>query len=110
MGAPIGNVNAAKNTRLVSDAISRILLQNDGKKLRAIASKIVTMAEKGDLGALKEVFDRCEGKVRQQIEHTGLNDGPIEIELGKRERARRLAFILQQGSANDDQARVAKEA
>ena len=111
MGAPIGNQNGVKN-RPFSDAINRALLANNGKRLRAIAERLVKQAEKGafDIAVIREVLDRVEGKTRQQIEHTGLNDGPIAIEFSKRERARRVAFLLAAGAANDDQARVAKEA
>lgn len=113
MGAPIGNQNGIKN-RPFTEAIQRALLANNGKKLRAIADRLVKEAERGkfDIAVIREVLDRVDGKTRQHIEHTGLNDGPIEIEVGKRERARRVAFLLNAGvdAANDNQAHVAKEA
>jgi hypothetical protein len=41
---------------------------NDPRRLRAIARKLIEMAESGDLQAIKEVGDRLDGKCAQTIE------------------------------------------
>lgn len=41
------------------------------KRLRNIATQLVRKAEEGDIQAIKEVFDRTDGKAAQWIEHTG---------------------------------------
>ena len=61
MGAPVGNVNALKN-KPFADALARAIAQDDGVRLRAIAEKLLNMAADGDLGAMKELFDRTDGK------------------------------------------------
>lgn len=68
-GAPIGNKNAVKN-KPWSDAINRALLAEDGKKLRALADKLIDKAMEGDVPALREIGDRMEGKAMQAIEAT----------------------------------------
>lgn len=70
-GAPKGNNNANKNNRLWADSIRRELIQGDGKKMRAIAKKLVAMAEAGDMSAIREIGDRIDGKAIQAIEGTG---------------------------------------
>lgn len=69
-GAPEGNKNATKN-RPWAEAINRALLSEDGKKLRALADKIIDKALEGDVQALKEVGDRMDGKPAQALEHSG---------------------------------------
>lgn len=71
MGAPVGNQNAAKPGKLFADTLRRVLLVNDGEKLRALAEKLVERALEGDTTALKEVADRIDGKPKQQTEISG---------------------------------------
>lgn len=66
-GAQPGNNNAGKN-KPWSDALRKALLQSDGKRLRNIAEALLAKAEEGDVSALKELGDRVEGRVLQQIE------------------------------------------
>ena len=66
MGAPLGNKNATKN-RPWAEAINRVLLAEDGKKMRALAEKLVKAAEDGDVVALKEVGDRVDGKAMSAL-------------------------------------------
>jgi hypothetical protein len=49
-----------------------ILVGNDPRHLRAIARKLIEMAEGGDLQAIKEVGDRLDGKCAQVIERGGV--------------------------------------
>jgi len=64
-----GNTHSSKNNRLVTDTLKRVLIQNDGLRIRAIIEAFVTKAEDGDMTAIKEIFDRMEGKalVTQEI-------------------------------------------
>jgi hypothetical protein len=78
VAAPLGNKNAVKN-RPWADAINRAVLANDGQRLRAIAEKLLVLAEQGDVSALRELGDRLDGKPKQQIEATGADDGPLRI-------------------------------
>jgi hypothetical protein len=49
---------------------------NDPRHLRAIARKLIEMAEGGDLQAIKEVGDRLDGKPSQVIER-----GDVQVEM-----------------------------
>lgn len=69
-GAPEGNKNATKN-RPWAEAINRALLAEDGKKLRALAEKLIEKALEGDVAALKEVGDRSDGKPHQSVALSG---------------------------------------
>lgn len=80
-GAPIGNQNAKKN-KPWADALNRALLAEDGRKLRALADKLVDRALEGDVTALKEIGDRIDGKPAQIIQ--GDADNPLAVELIER--------------------------
>lgn len=79
-GAPEGNKNATKN-RPWAEAINRALLAEDGKKLRALAEKLIEKALEGDVSALKEIGDRSDGKPSQQLEHTGEGGGALVVKI-----------------------------
>lgn len=76
MGAPIGNQNAAKS-RVFSDALRRAIAQDDGKRIRDAAEKMLDLAASGEPWAVREVFDRLEGKAAQAVTLAGDADNPI---------------------------------
>ena len=41
---------------------------DDNRKLRQLAAKVISMAEEGDLEAVKLIWDRLEGKAIQQVD------------------------------------------
>ena len=92
-GAPLGNKNASHD-KPWSDAIRRALLANDGKKLRALADRLVDRALEGDVSAIREVGDRVEGKARQQMEVTGKDGADLVPQVDMLELARRIGFVL----------------
>src|SRR4051812_6137657 len=71
MGRPIGSVNREKP---FNDAL-RIALKGDPLRLRRIADKLATLAEEGDLGAIRELADRLDGKPAQVVDR---RDATIE--------------------------------
>jgi len=73
VGAPLGNKNGTKN-RPWAEAVNRALLAEDGKKLRALADKLIDKALEGDVAALKEIGDRVDGKPMQAIEGSVTGD------------------------------------
>lgn len=80
MGAPIGNQNAA-NARMWKGAIDRALEKRGaGDRLQALADlaeKLLAKCDEGDMGALRELGDRVDGKPPQAI--TGEDGGPVEM-------------------------------
>jgi hypothetical protein len=73
MGRPIGSVNREKP---FNDAL-RIALRGDPLRLRRIADKLATLAEGGDLAAIRELADRLDGKPLQA--HTGQDGGDLVV-------------------------------
>ena len=76
-GAPEGNQNSIKSNRLWGETIKRAVLAQDPEKLRKIADKLIDMAESGDLGAMKELGDRIDGKAAQSMALTGSDGGDL---------------------------------
>ena len=73
MGRPVGSQN---RQRPFAGALRmEICGGNDPRRLRAIARKLIEMAEGGDLQAVKEIGDRLDGKCAQTIER---GDVPME--------------------------------
>lgn len=74
-GTPLRN---ARN-RIVRDAIMRGLAE--GKEpsefLVPFTEKLKEMALAGDISALRELFDRLDGKPSQQLVHSGDEDNPV---------------------------------
>ncbi len=81
MAAAPGNQYAA-NGRRWRDAIDRALGMRSRREgieaLDALAEKLLTLADEGDLGALKELGDRLDGKSPQAI--VGPDGGALQIQ------------------------------
>ena len=79
-GAPLGNQNAIRAKRW-SQAIDRALSERSRKDqidaLDALAEKLLTLCDAGDLGALRELGDRIEGKSAQSVMLSGDEDKPL---------------------------------
>lgn len=76
MAAPVGNQNAAKS-RVFSDALKRAIAQDDGQRIRKAAERLLDLAAEGEQWAVKELFDRLEGKAAQSVALTDSEGGPI---------------------------------
>jgi len=70
MGAPKGNLNASKSGSF-GDALRKVIAQDDGKRLRAAAEKLMDLAADGTPWAVKELADRTDGKAFQSIALSG---------------------------------------
>lgn len=77
-GAPLGNQNATKN-KPFWDAITRAIAQEDGKRLRQAAEKLLTAAAAGEQWAVKELGDRLDGRPAQAI--TGADGGDFKASI-----------------------------
>lgn len=76
-GGQPGNQNAKKG-KLFYSQLRKALVQEDSRKLRTIADKLVKAAEDGEPWAIKEVIDRVDGKAVQATEISGLDGGILE--------------------------------
>ena len=71
MGAPVGNKNAVgsqETERPFRDALRRAIAQEDGKRLRAAAERLLDLAAIGEAWAVKELAERMDGKAPQYSE------------------------------------------
>jgi len=92
-GAPLGNQNAKKQNHLMTDTLRRVVTQNP-EKIRKACERLVDNAEEGNIYALREVFDRLDGKPAQSIDTTIANPDGTSIASTDIEIARKLAFVL----------------
>ena len=75
-GGQIGNQNGKKG-KLFYDQLRVALVQEDKKRLRTIAEKLVKAAENGDAWAIKEIIDRVDGKAIQATEISGVDGADL---------------------------------
>jgi hypothetical protein len=80
MGAPIGNNNAAKSKAFYG-ALSRAIAQDDGKRLRAAAEKLLDLAAEGEGWAVKELRDTLDGKPAQSVTVAGDAENPVQTTM-----------------------------
>jgi hypothetical protein len=78
MGAPVGNTNASKKNRLLTDSLRRELTQNPSDVL-AITRKLIEAAKSGEAWAQALIHDRSDGKVPQPVVGDADED-PIQVE------------------------------
>lgn len=82
MAAAEGNTYATTGKRW-RDAINRALAKrarSDAQAaLDALAEKLLALCDNGELGALKELGDRVDGKAVQGLEHSGPDGGAIKV-------------------------------
>lgn len=78
MGAPIGNSNAKKQNRMLTNSLRRELAQNPEDVL-AITRKLIESAKAGEPWAQSLIHDRSDGKAPQPI--VGDDDeAPVRLE------------------------------
>jgi hypothetical protein len=75
-GAPVGNQNAAKAKRMLTDALRRELTQNP-EDVRLIARKLIESAKAGEPWAQTLIHDRVDGKAPQPLTGGDEDDAPI---------------------------------
>ena len=73
-----GNKEAAKSKQFMG-ALQRAIAQDDGRRIRAAAEKLLDLAAEGEQGAVKELADRLDGKSVQQTIHSGDAESPIAV-------------------------------
>ena len=82
VGGQPGNTNSSKNNRIWANTIRKLAVQEDYRRIHAIAEKLYEKAIEGDLGAIKEVGDRLDGKAVAIQEITGADGKDLPIGIG----------------------------
>jgi len=73
-----GHGNRAKGKRCQSVIMERLEAK---AALAVIVDALIDKAMDGDLAAAKEIFDRVDGKSKQQIDLGGQEDNPVISEI-----------------------------
>ena len=76
-----GNPNGQQREKKFLAALERAISQDDGKKLRSAAEKLLDCAVAGESWAIQQLADRLDGKATQQIEmnvHRDVKDLSID--------------------------------
>lgn len=99
-----GGARGPKTDKIMRDALmlelaTEISIKDDitgravkFKKLRLVARGLVNAAIKGEVPAAKEIFERVDGKVVQQVAGTG-KDGAIPIDIKNLSNAQIAALL-----------------
>ena len=77
-----GNKNSSKEKRIWGNIIRKLAVQEDYKRIHAIAEKLYEKAQEGDLGAIKEIGDRIDGKAIATTELSGVDGSALPISIG----------------------------
>ncbi len=106
LGRPLGSKNTTKKRVVVGDMLRLVAKQNPDK-LRAACMKVLDKAVAGDLASLAFIADRLDGRVPTApldfagggVEYTGIERVIVHPDnIGDKELARRLAFVLAKGA------------
>lgn len=98
-GGQPGNQNATKN-KVWRDTLDRAIAQDDGKRLRASAEKLLDAASNGESWAVKELADRLDGKPAQQV----LLQGDLRVAKAGDLSDDELAAVVKGADASDSAA------
>ena len=74
-----GNPEGPVKQKRFYAALDRAIVQEDGKRLREAAEKLLTEASNGESWAIQMLADRLDGKPAQQLIHAGDDDNPMKI-------------------------------
>lgn len=74
-----GNPEGPVKQKRFYAALDRAIAQEDGKKLRDAADKLLANAAAGEPWAIQMLADRLDGKPAQQVKLTDADDGPLRI-------------------------------
>ena len=77
----MGNQHSSKENRLPTERLRMELTQNP-EKIKKIVIALIDKAIDGDLSAIKEVFDRVDGKVVNQVNAEISDNRPIYVVTG----------------------------
>jgi HPt (histidine-containing phosphotransfer) domain-containing protein len=76
-----GNPAGSQKSKRFFNALDRAIVQEDGKRLRDAADKLLDLAAAGEAFALQMLADRLDGKPAQQVQIQGDADNPLVTKI-----------------------------
>lgn len=76
-----GNQHSSKINRILNETLKRKLIQDEAKRANNVVESLLKQAEQGEISAIKEVFDRMEGKAVAKTELTGSDGGELVVKV-----------------------------
>lgn len=86
-----GNPNGRPPKGTAITDVMRQMLEEKPEIKRALMSKLLEMAIKGDLAAIREVIDRMDGRAKQSVELSGDEQNPLVVIKHERDKPIRVA-------------------
>ena len=74
-----GNPAGSQKAKRFYNALDRAIAQDDSKRLRDAADKLLDLAAAGEPWATQMLADRLDGKPAQQLQIQGDADAPLRI-------------------------------
>lgn len=75
-----GNPSGVQSNKPFLAALKRAIAQDDAKRLRDAAEKLLDLAANGEAWAVKELADRTDGKTTQPVGND--EDKPFRVSIG----------------------------
>lgn len=72
-----GNPGGRGTAKPFLDTLNRAIAQDDAKRLRQCAERLLDLAAEGESWAVQMLADRLDGKPKQQTEVTGADGAPL---------------------------------
>jgi hypothetical protein len=90
-----GNPGGRPKKRLLDRALKELLEADDSRECFLIARRLISLAKKGNINAIKLIAERTEGRPFQAIALSGSDGGPMEIsELSPEQIDNRIRELL----------------
>ena len=77
----MGNINSSKDNRMPTERL-RMIAKRNPYEIEKVIKALLKKASDGDVSAIKEVFDRLDGKVVNQISAEVSDNRPIYVVTG----------------------------
>lgn len=85
-GNPEGRPKGSKNLSTILREMLELEIEVDGVKITqkdAMIKKLIKKSTDGDIKAIQEIFDRTEGKAKQEIKLDGLTEPVFNVKIAK---------------------------
>lgn len=82
-----GNPAGGAKSRRFYAALDRAIIQEDSKRLRAAAEKLLDLASVGEPWAVQMLADRLDGKAAQQLQLAGHDGEALVVKFDREDKA-----------------------